>query len=58
MDEGSRDVGTIYYMIRNRIQENEPNLFQKEVTGKIFLRFYQNELTEKGKERIIASIKK
>jgi hypothetical protein len=54
---GAEMFNAIYYTIKERIQEQEPELTPKEVTAKIFLRFYQHEFSEKEKERIIASIK-
>lgn len=51
---GAEMVDTIYEMIRNRIKEEEPELTEKEVTAKVFLRYYQNEFSDKQKDRITA----
>ncbi len=53
---GAEMLDSIYNMIKSRIQVEEPNLGPKEVTAKIFLRFYGHEFSEK--EKIIASIQR
>jgi hypothetical protein len=54
---GAEMVDSVYQMIKERIQEKDPSLSTKEITAKIFLRYYQNEFSEQQKQRIIASIK-
>lgn len=51
---GAEMVDSVYEMIRSRIKEEDPELSEKEVTAKVFLRYYQKEFSDKQKDRIAA----
>ncbi|MCH2449335.1 MAG: hypothetical protein MK198_04245 [Gracilimonas sp.] len=51
---GAEMVDSVYEMIRSRIKEEGPELSEKEVTAKVFLRYYQKEFSNKQKEQIAA----
>ncbi|WP_421773250.1 hypothetical protein [Gracilimonas sp.] len=54
---GAEMVDSVYKMVKERLKEESPGLTEKEITAKVFLRFYQNEFSEQEKELIVDSIK-
>ncbi|MTI87429.1 MAG: hypothetical protein FH748_05610 [Balneolaceae bacterium] len=50
-------VDLIYYMIREQIEQENPNLTKNEITAKVFLRYYSDDFSDVEKERIVKSIK-
>lgn len=50
-------IDSVYEMIKNQIIEGEPGSSKQEIRVKLFLRLYQNDFSEKEKEKIVAHIK-
>lgn len=48
---------SVYEMIKNQIIEQESGSSKQEIRAKLFLRLYQNDFSEKEKEKIVAHIK-
>lgn len=49
-------IDSVYKMIKERIWKEHPELNEKEVTAKLFERYYSKEFTEKEKQAIKESI--